>query len=352
MKLIYKILDIDDISGDIYEIIDRFLKNIHDSSIYHHPSWLSAIEKSFNQKGYYLLVRNQKEEITGILPFFTVKSIITGKRIVTLPLSTYCDPLILNGLLQECINFIKKQFPDFNSFDLRTLKNYSNVLNEFSEESEYVTHILNLKESIDDTFNAFHPTSVRASIRRAEKNNLTIKWGETVEELKIFYHLELRLRKRLLIPPLPFKFFFNVWQSLKEFNMIHLPVIIKDNIPIATGFILNFKDTFYLEYTAADKDYFNLYPNHKLFFEVIKKAHQMGAKKIDFGRTSLDNISLITFKEKWAAKKEAIYHYHYPNKPIIKKEQNRLKRVLTNINKHLPDKLFEAEGKILYRHFL
>jgi lipid II:glycine glycyltransferase (peptidoglycan interpeptide bridge formation enzyme) len=333
------------------EII-QFIEECNDSSIYHHPAWIAAIEKSFNQNAYYLLFRNNAGDVAGILPFFTVKSIITGKRIVTLPLSTYCDPLISNDLFHECIDFIKKQFPDFNSFDLRTLKNYSNVLNEFSEESEYVTHFLHLKDSIDDTFNAFHPTSVRASIRRAEKNKLTIKWGETIEELKIFYHLKLRLRKRLLLPPLPFNFFYNVWQSLKEFNMIHLPVVVKDNFPIAAGFILNFKDTFYLEYTAADKDYFNLYPNHKLFFEVIKKAHQKGAKKIDFGRTSLDNISLIAFKEKWAAKKEMIYHYHYPNKPIVKKEQNRLKKVLTNINKYLPDKLFEAEGKILYRHFL
>lgn len=333
------------------EII-KFIENREDASIYHHPAWIAAIEKSFNHKAFYLLIRNQEGEITGLLPFFTIKSIITGKRIVTLPLSTYCDPLIENDLLVECIEIIRKQFPDFKSLDLRTLKNYSDVLKEFSEESEYVTHFLHLKDSIDETFNTFHPTSVRASIRRAEKNNLEIKWGETVEELKIFYHLELKLRKRLLLPPLPFKFFFNVWQSLKEYNMIHLPVVMKDNIPIAAGFILNFKDTFYLEYTAADKDYFQLYPNHKLFFEVIKKAHQMGAKKIDFGRTSLDNISLITFKEKWAAKKEVIYHYRYSNKPIVKKEQNRLKKVLTNINKYLPDTLFEAEGKILYRHFL
>lgn len=76
---------------------------------------------------------------------------------------------------------------------------------------------------------------------------------------------------------------------MEPLGLITLPIVEKDNSSIAAGFILNFKDTYYLEYTASDKNSLNLYPNHKLFWEVITSAQSNGASKVDFGRTPLEN---------------------------------------------------------------
>ena len=330
----------------------NFLNKFNGASVYHHPAWLNAIQKTLNQKGFYLVSFNNSGEPDGLLPFVEVKDILSRKKLISLPFSTFCDPLIPKEKLFDAISFLQQQISDYRFIDLRFKENYQNQLKNFSVTSEYYTHILTLRNTIEETFNSFHPTSTRASIRRAEKNNLNIVWDNSIEHLNIFYKLEFILRKRLSLPPIPFKFFKNVFEELSKFNMISLPVVFKDNIPIAAGFILNFKDTFYLEYTAADKNYFNLYPNHKLFFEVIKRAHNSGAKFIDFGRTSITNNSLITFKEKWAAERIPLYHHSFPKISKIKSDNNFLKKNLLFINSHLPDFLLKLEGEIIYKFFI
>ncbi|AFH50159.1 Hypothetical protein IALB_2456 [Ignavibacterium album JCM 16511] len=332
-------------------IIDFLLKD-NRATIYHHPAWLKAIQNSFKYKAKYLVGKDSNNHISGLLPFIEFNNKISPKKIISFPMSNYCDPLFSDHKLPEAIEFLKNNYPTFQTIDLRTSKKFDKVLPQFSFTEEYVTHILKLRDTLDETFNSFHPTSVRASIRRAEKNNLEIKWGNSPADLNIFYHLEFKLRKRLLLPPIPYHFFKNIWTELIKENLISLPIVYKNGFPVAAGFILNFKDTYYLEYTASDKNYINLYPNHKLFYEVIKKAHLTGAKKVDFGRTSNDNQSLITFKEKWAAEKFPLYHHVYPGKANNEKNKDSLRKYLMKINYYLPDFVLELEGKFIYRLFL
>lgn len=330
----------------------EFITRENDATIYHHPAWLKALSKTFNYEVYYLTVSDSAVNIEGVIPFLKLDSWLTGKRIITLPFSTYCDPLIDVQRLPEAIEFLREKFEDFSVVDIRSLNNYQDYLTDFSVSSDYCTHILKLKNTVEEIFSSFHPTSVRASIRRAEKNNLTIDWEKSYEHLKIFYQLEFKLRKRLLLPPIPYNFFKNVYEELIKYDFISIPIVYKDNIPISAGFILNFKDKYYLEYTASDNNYLNLYPNHKLFFEVIKNAYNSGARFVDFGRTNLENISLITFKEKWAAEIYPVFHHHSPKKRFIKKENASLKKILMNLNAVLPDFILKLEGDIIYKHLL
>lgn len=316
------------VSKNISDIVNlSFINQNPQASVYHHPAWLRALERTFGYNVHYLVIKDESGKIEGLFPFLTARSLFTGKRIITLPFSTYCDPLMDYKKLPLAMNFLREKFPEFDKIEIRSLNNLNNYLTDFEINSEYCTHILKLKNSVEETFESFHPTSVRASIRRAEKNNLSIQWDNSYSHLNIFYYLEFNLRKRLLLPPIPYNFFRNVFEELSKYDLISLPVVYQDDIPVAAGFILKFKNKYYLEYTASDKQYLNLYPNHKLFFEVIKKAHNSGANYVDFGRTNIDNTSLITFKEKWAAEKYPVFHHISRKQKFIKKENPFLKKL-------------------------
>jgi hypothetical protein len=327
-----------------------FLSKYEGASIYHHPAWIKSIIRTFNHRAYYLIFESLEGNLLGLFPFFLLKSPITGKRIISPPFSTYCDLLFPNDVIPDAILFLKNQFLEYKKIELKTLRSNSQELSNFTNTQDFVTHFLQLSNSVKQTFDSFHGTSVRASIRRAEKNNLEIRYGNTIEDLKIFYHFEVSLRNRLNFPPLPFKFFYNLWQEFTQYNLIYIPIIYKGNEPIASGFVLNFKDTFYLEYTASEKKYFHLYPYHKLFWEVIILAQNNGASKVDFGRTSADNQNLITFKEKWNTKKKSIHHYFLPKIDLLHSNKKLLLGVIENINRVLPKKIIEFEGRIIYRH--
>ena len=330
--------------------IISFLVNDERATIYHHSAWLRAVSKTFGHNAYYLLLENDKNDIEGLIPFITINSSIKGRKVVSLPFSTYCDPLIDRKILPDAVDKIRRTFPGFTLIEFRTLLDYTGLLNGFSSYSGYCTHILHFEENYEKTFTSFPNKSIKSRIRKADKYGLEIRWGTKIEDLKLFYRLEVSLRKRLGLPPLPFLFFKTVWQELSESGLISLPLVTKDKKVIAAGFILNFKDTFYLEYTAAEKKFLEFAPNHKLISEVIKKAILTGAARLDFGRSSLENKSLIKFKEQWNAEKSQIYHIQSPKKRINKNSQNHLIKNLMMLNKVLPKKVLEFEGKIVYPH--
>ena len=132
-----------------------FLLEDNRASIYHHPAWLKAVTKTFNHKGFYLLLEDDHNNITGLYPFVFLNSRITGKRIVSLPFSTYCEPLLPKDKIKEAVSFLINTFGIESRIDLRTLIDYSDELNEFSHSEDYVTHFLDLKENLQNTFDSF-----------------------------------------------------------------------------------------------------------------------------------------------------------------------------------------------------
>jgi len=328
-----------------------FLLNDERASIYHHPFWIRSISKTFNHKPFYLLLEDDNNELLGLVPYIKLNNILRGKEVVSVPFSTFCNLLIPEGEFDNIFSFLVDKFGKQFTIELRTLGNLHNSLPEFSHSPEYYNHTLYLSKDLETTFDGFHPRSVRGSIRRAQKNNLTVYKSSSECDLKIFYELEFNLRKRILLPTLPYSFFKNVLDLLSIAGLVNIYIVKKDSIPIAAAFVMNFKDTYYIEYAASDKKFINLYPNHKLYWEIIKDAHNNGANKVDFGRTSFDNKSLAIFKEKWGAQKKIIYFSYFPSKDLILEKHTALKKILTNINSHIPDPILKIEGKFLY-HYL
>ncbi|NWG29386.1 MAG: GNAT family N-acetyltransferase [Ignavibacteriaceae bacterium] len=233
--------------------------------------------------------------------------------------------------------------------ELRSL-DYTCTMEGTTLNENYLIHILELEESEDNTFQKFHGTSIRASIRRAEKNGLTFEINNSSIGLKAFYCLYTDLRTRLGLPSLHYKFFSSVYENLITNNRILIPIVKYENHIVAAGFILKFKDTYSLEYTASDNIRLNLYPNHKLFWEIIKMAIRDKAKYVDFGRTEAKNISLIKFKEKWNTKRRQLKYWRIGSKPGTKSSDGKGKELFLKINKRLPKSLLKLEGRILYKY--
>ena len=319
-------------------------------SVYHHPAWIKAIARTFNHNAYYLFLENTDGSLKGLFPFITIDSFITGKRIVSLPFSTYCDPLLPEELIQESVVYIQTAFKDFKKIEIRSKIDLKSEPSNFSKNSNYVTHIIQLKDNVEDTLKSMHRTAVRPFIRRAENNNLDIRYGNSENDLRVFYKYEVSLRKRLSYPPLPYKLYLKVWQELKKHDMILLPIIENMGNTIAAGFVLRFKNTYYLEYAAADKNYSDLYPIHKLYWEIIKLAQTNGAKYVDFGRSSKSNESLIAFKDRWNSIRYDLSYYYSPSQSHHLTKSSGLENLLKLINSKMPKKLLEIEGRIIYPH--
>lgn len=327
-----------------------FLITDERSSVYHHPAWIKAIARAFNHNAFYLFLEESDGTIKGLFPFITIDSSFTGKRIVSVPFSAYCDPLLPEEIIRESITYLQTAFKDFKGIEIRTKTELKSEPSNFSKNNNYVTNVIQLQDNIEDTLKSMHRTSVRPFIRRAENKNLDVRYGNSENDLRIFYKYEVSLRKRLSYPPLPYNLYLEVWQELKKHDMILLPIIENMGNTIAAGFVLRFKNIYYLEYAAADNNYFDLYPVHKLYWEIIKLAQTNGVKYVDFGRSSKSNESLIAFKDRWNSIRYNLYYYYYPSQSYHLTKSSGLENLLKLINSKMPKKLLELEGRIIYPH--
>lgn len=250
--------------------------------------------------------------------------------------------------MKDIFEFVKKNAV-FNSLEIHSTNDCK--LEEFNRYENYILHILDLNNDLDNIFNSFHTKGVRVPIRKAEESELEFTLAEDKNGLVLFYEVYVKLRSRLGLPPLPYKFFQSVWKCLRPEGRLLIPVVKYKGIPISVGIVLRYKDTFYLEYAASEEAFKKVRPTHKLYWEVIKIAHKSNAKFIDFGRSSVANTSLIKFKEKWNAKPIPLYHFHYPRNKTYNFSYSN-KKFLNTLNRRLPRFVLKEEGKIYYKYFL
>ena len=77
-------------------------------------------------------------------------------------------------------------------------------------------HQLDLRPTLNNIFRSFHPSCVQRKIKRAERENLAFKEGQSEELLAAFYRLLRITRRRHGVPPQPFEWFLNLIACLGD----------------------------------------------------------------------------------------------------------------------------------------
>ena len=67
---------------------DSYVYNSNNSTFYHQIGWRNVVEKTYKHKPIYLIAK-EEGEIKGILPLFFMKSMIFGKKLVSVPFAPY-----------------------------------------------------------------------------------------------------------------------------------------------------------------------------------------------------------------------------------------------------------------------
>jgi hypothetical protein len=342
-----------------YSRWDGFIQEHPYGWICHLSGWKKVLENSFKQmKGYYLaLFDDANKTIRAGMPVFQVKSWLTGKRLVSIPFATLCDPLISSSeemkiLFDEALTLSKKLGDSY--IEIRTLSSSPFIQeNQLGESRFYKHHYLLLDNKPEQLKKKFHRTCVRQRISRAIESKLTLRIADSESDLGRFYQLHTLTRKRLSLPPQPYIFFKLLWDTFSPTKKVVLLLIEKEGKPIASLILLRFKDRVSAEFAASDETYNDLSPNHLLFWEAIRSAYNDGFKIFDFGRTSPNNGTLMDFKRHWCTKVIDLPQYYYPKhvaERFSKEEESLGYRLVKEISKRAPDCALKYIGNFCYRH--
>ena len=326
--------------------------------LYHLSGWKRVLDSSFDHmKGYYFAILDQEQAIRAALPVYEVKSVLTGKRLVSIPFATLFDPLVSTSEeFSQLFAIVLGHFDNGSSPRIEIRSQHSPALiqeNRLICSRFFKHHYLDLRTPPELLRKKFHRSCIRQRISRAEKSNIQLKTGTEEADLKSYYRLHMRTRKNVGRPTQPYRFFKAIWENFYPVGQLTLLLAEKDSLPIAGMILFKFKERVSAEFAAHDERYRDISPNHFLFWESIKLAHQEGYTVFDFGRTSPTNQSLMEFKKRWGAEVidlPGFYSIGQHGKDPAQEGVSRKLKLMSKVCQMAPKPLQQLVGSFCYHH--
>ena len=320
------------------------------SSVFHSTEWLNALRLAY---GYEPVVYTNGDPssaaIASGIVFCKVKSWLTGRRLVSVPFSDHCEPLVgssaeFDDLLLQVRESVRSEKWQYG--EVRPLRLEPGVATMFGQSNQYLWHAVDLRPGIDDIHRNLH-SSVRRRIRRAEREALTYEQGNSERLLGQFYKLVVATRRRKYLPPQPIQWFRSLIASLGA--NLAIRVASKNGMPIASILTLNHKKTVTYKYGASDAQMHPLGGVSLLLWNTIQQAKAAGYEALDLGRSDTGNEGLAAFKEHWGGVRSELRYWRYPSRPHSHHD-TLPKKIAQEIVKVTPDRVLVAAGNLLYRH--
>lgn len=324
------------------------------SDAFHAPAWMRVLTDTYGfEIRAYLRLDGAGQPVAG-LPFCRVGD-IRGERIVTLPFSDYCDPLVDD---QEGWQLLTEPLlREGRPFTIRCLHNAVPLADErFKLVNKAKWHGLDLQPSLELLWQGLDG-SARRAINKAQREGIRVRLAESVEEMRAFFRLHLGMRKnkyRLLAQP--YLFFENIWYHLVEKGLGFLLTAVYQDQMIGGVFFLEWQDTLYYKFNASTPSQLTFRPNDLLIWEGIQYGKAKGYSRLDFGLSDWDQEGLVRYKGKFATEEKTISFLKYlpaNGTAAHEKQVGELLPQLTAIftDKAVPDAITERAGDILYRFF-
>ena len=322
------------------------------SSIFQTPGWLGALRLTYGYQPVAYTTCLPDANLRSAWVFCRVNSWLTGRRLVSLPFSDHCDPLLSDAEEWEYLaqGLEAERDKGYAYIEWRPRDSLLTIPAGFRPSQTLCFHRLDLRPGLQQLFNNFHKDSVQRKIRRAEREGLTCTEGRSEDLLSRFYDLHLSTRLRHRLPPQPRRWFRNLIQCMGE--QLNIGVASYNGTPVASILTLRFKNTLVYKYGCSDARFFNLGGIQLLLWRAIENAKENGAEELDLGRSDLNDEGLIVFKDRWGAERSQLTYFRSPMQTShnVFDGQN-WSTAATRITSHIPNCVVSTAGKLLYRHF-
>jgi len=320
------------------------------ASVFHSTNWLQALRAVYGYEPVVVTTCAPGEPLTNGLAFCRIKSWLTGRRLVSLPFSDHCEPLVNSqGELDEMLLQVrgKVEAGPWKYLEIRPVTCQPSSRTELKRFDTYHLHSLDLGLSEEQLFRKFHKDCIQRKIRRAEREHLQYEEGTSEVLLKKFYRLVVMTRRRQQLPPQPLSWFRGLIAAFG--NDLKIRVASKNDRPAASILTISHKNAMFYKYGCSDAAFNNLGGTPFLFWKTIQEAKARGFEELEMGRSDIDNLGLVTFKEHLGADGKLIDYWTYPRGPAGLPSVWK-QGLAGHVVSAVPDLVLKMVGKCLYKH--
>jgi len=272
---------------------DDYVYRHPSGSLFHLTAWKRVIEKTFKYESRYLFME-ERGTIRGVLPLFMVSNFFFGRILISTPLAVYggvCadDEQMSRRLRKAACQMAERERVQY--LELREQRPVSEP--GFRTKQLYVTFDLELPRNVDQLLRGF-PRDTRYMIRKGQKSGLEA--AVDPQQLDAFYEIYSRSFHHLGTPVFPKHLFRIILEELGE--QCELTTVWRAKKALAAVLSFRFREWVLPYFGGSLLEGRQFAANNFMYYEVMKRAVENGARHFDFGRSKLGSGS-YQFKTQW-----------------------------------------------------
>lgn len=342
------------------EALNTFIAQHAEETFYYQPAWLDLLSRLYHYPIRLLLAHGADGALTGFLPVMVVRSPLTGRRVVALPFSDYCPPLAandaaMNALVDQALALARDERARYLELRAGALPALD-ARDDLTRNDLYGRWVVPLERDTQAMWKRFS-YSAQKQVKKARKEQVTIRVGESLADVDAYYHLHLLTRSRKHgMPAQSARYFRDLWQTFHAADprdgQARLLLAEHQGAAVAGLILLTSGSTMRAAYGASDPRYLQLGPNNALMWEAMSWAGEQGFAHFDLGRTARDNAGLAMYKKSLGGVEESLSYYYHPQIAGLAStsETSWKYRLLTGAWRRLPLPVAGALGGAIYRH--
>lgn len=289
---------------------DAFVQSSSEATFFHRVGWSSVIRRALGHHCHYLYAEDSSG-ITGILPLCEIKSRLFGHALISTPFCVYGGIVARDGTVASRLRDAACNLAEKLQVDYLELRNRRLADGSWLTKNLYVTFRKAIDTDHAANFMAI-PRKQRAMVRKGIDAGLKV---EVDGEVGRFYDVYAESVRNLGTPVLARRFFALLQEVFSRDCEITL--VTHDAKPVAAVMSFYFKDQVLPYYGGSTGAGRQVKANDFMYWAVMQRAVERGARLFDYGRSKLDTGS-YHFKKHWGFEPEPLhYQYHLVRSKVL-----------------------------------
>jgi hypothetical protein len=310
-------------------------------TLYHRDTWLELLSRAYGLS-LWLATLHQYGRIVAGCVFARAP---LSQRFISLSFSDACPPLAREPqAAHQMLDVLAKQAPSGRIYEVRGIGGMAGW--------ETVACFANWRLSLDRPLARIQSAlaaNFRRNLRRASQQAIRIERSSSLDVLRRFYTMQLESRRRLGLPPQPWRFFKMTRDSYAAEGNFEVWIASEKSQDVAGAVFLRDREVIHYKWGARRSNY-RSYANHLLFWNAIEEFAR-SARTLDLGRADVRNQGLMRFKSELGASATPLPCSFYPRAPrqVSPEVLTGGRAILAGIWRRLPIFVTQLGGRAIYR---
>jgi FemAB-related protein (PEP-CTERM system-associated) len=282
---------------------DRFVDAMPQGTFFHRTAWAGVIRTAFGHRTHYMFAE-QDGAITGVLPLAQVRTRLFGNTLISVPFCVYGGVLATDPATAAALEAHAASLLGPTGASAVECRYREPVDSDWVERPDlYVTFRKPIEADHEHNMKAI-PRKQRAMVRKGIQNGLTSVCNRDTAMLHRIYAESVRN----LGTPVFARRYFQVLMDAFGADA-DIVTILDGETPIAAVMNFYFRDEVLPYYGGGTAGARSRAGNDFMYWEVMRRAADRGARQFDFGRSKI-GTGAYAFKHNWGFV-PAKLHYRY-----------------------------------------